>query len=87
MDNQTSHWTNCLDMIRLTIDMRIIKKKKMQLFSNKKIFDMEHLLSPNATANRICPKVIVWLLRTTRNVSNKVQNSYGGCKIVLQSTQ
>lgn len=48
---------------------------------------MEHLLSPNATTNRICPKVIVWLLRTTRNVSNKVQNSYGGCKIVLQSTQ
>lgn len=27
----------------------------MQLFSNKKNIDMEHLLSPNATAKRICP--------------------------------
>lgn len=60
----------------------------MQLFSHeKKFFDLDYSQSPNATAKRICPKVIVWLLRTTRNVSNKVQNSYGGCKIVLQSTQ
>ena len=27
MDNQTFHWTDCLDMIKLTIDMRVIKKK------------------------------------------------------------
>lgn len=37
MDKQSFHWTNYLDMIRLTIDMRVIKKKiKQDLFNKKK---------------------------------------------------
>jgi hypothetical protein len=36
MDNHTFHWTDCLDMIKLTIDMRIIKKKKIQALKTKK---------------------------------------------------
>ena len=36
MDNQSFYWTDCIDMIRLPIDVRVIKKKKKQELVIKK---------------------------------------------------